>query len=176
MTWKKIYDFKIRDRKATPLQVQRRIIYSWCWKTHLWRPTCYYFSLSLSCILVALIPPLRSAYDCIRVCTCVWERVYVDVDSSPAVLASTKALIWRIIQDSQGVLTHPSNTQGVHARIWGGGVASWGVKESPKISAHQGVAVKFCINICDTGPQCKTEFNIKDCTTVCCLQKTTTII
>lgn len=108
--------------------------------------------------------------------TCVWERVYVDVDSSPAVLASTKALIWRIIQDSRGVLTHPSNTQGVHARIWGGGVASWGVKESPKISAHQGVAVKFCINICDTGPQCKTEFNIKHCTTVCCLQKTTTII
>lgn len=44
----------------------------------------------------------------------------VDADSSPVVVARVKALIWRIIQDSQGVLTHPSNTQGVTGVGWGG--------------------------------------------------------
>lgn len=47
---------------------------------------------------------------CVNVC------VDVCADSSPAVVAGVKALIWRIIQDSQGVLTHPSNTQGVTVR------------------------------------------------------------
>lgn len=45
--------------------------------------------------------------------------VDVDAVSSPVVVARVKALIWRIIQDSQGVLTHPSNTQGVTG--WEGG-------------------------------------------------------
>lgn len=48
-------------------------------------------------------------------CTC----VDVDADSSPVVAARVKALIWRIIQDSYGVLTHPSNTKGVTGREGG---------------------------------------------------------
>lgn len=43
----------------------------------------------------------------------------VDADSSPVVVARVKALIWRIILDRQGVLTHPSNTQGVTGREGG---------------------------------------------------------
>lgn len=66
----------------------------------------------------------------IAFCMCMCADV--DADSSPAVVARVKALIWRIIQDSQGVLTHPSNTQGVTGRGVGGGGADGGVKGSPK--------------------------------------------
>ncbi len=50
---------------------------------------------------------------------CMCMSVDVDADSSPVVAARVKALIERIIQDSKGVLTHPSNTQGVTG--WEGG-------------------------------------------------------
>lgn len=64
--------------------------------------------------------------------------VDVDPDSRPVVLAGVKALIQRIIQDSQGVLTHPSNTQGVTEREGG----ARGVIESPKsLSVYLGIPV-----------------------------------
>lgn len=43
-----------------------------------------------------------------------------------------KALTWRIIHDSYGVLTHSSNTKGVTG--WKG--APRGVNEAPNISAY----------------------------------------
>lgn len=42
------------------------------------------------------------------VCVLMWMQTVV--------LTRVKTLKWRIIQDSQGVLTHPSNTQGVTGR------------------------------------------------------------
>lgn len=45
--------------------------------------------------------------------------VRVHADCSPAVLTRVKALMWRIIHASQGVLTHPSGTQGATGGLRG---------------------------------------------------------
>lgn len=65
------------------------------------------------------------------VCVC----VDVDADSSPVVVARVKALIWRIILDRQGVLTHPSNTQGVAEWDRGGRRCE---REIKSLSGHLG--------------------------------------
>lgn len=57
-------------------------------------------------------------------------RVRADADSSPVAAVTVKALTWRIIQDSRGVLTHPDNTPGVTG--WGGG-GFRGVKGKPNL-------------------------------------------
>lgn len=87
--------------------------------------------------------PFLWGQQMIAFCMC----VDVDADSSPVVVASVKALIWRIIQ---GVLTHPSNTQGVT-----GGWEVWNGLKNLSLSLclavrcaaglNQGIRVKVCI-------------------------------